>query len=94
MYEITMQQVKANATGHWFEPAATRFFNSRYPEIAYKKDNLAYFITSEQFDRDHPRLYTIRVMDWSTGKVDTVGDFQRYDTRAQAWTALKKILES
>ena len=79
---------------YWFSPETTRFFDSRYPSCAYKSGSLAYFITSERFRHDYPRLYTIRVCDLTTGGIDTVGEFQQYGTRQQAERALKKLLKT
>ena len=76
---------------HFFDEGATRFFNSRYPQSGIVKDNKAYFVTSEQFDYNSPRLYTVRVCDISTGIVDTIGEFQQYETSAQARAAIKKL---
>ena len=79
---------------YFFSPDTTRFFDSRYPSYAYKSGSLAYFITSERFRHDYPRLYTIRVCDLTTGGIDTVGEFQQYGTRQQAERALKKLLKT
>lgn len=79
--------------GYWFSPDTSRFFNSRYPHFAYRVDNKAFFITSEQFDDKHPRLYTLRVMDWHTGQIATEGEFQQYQTRRQAERAMMKLIQ-
>lgn len=91
---ISIQAVKNHAEGHFFDAGATHFFSSRYPQDAYKVGNKAYFVTSEQFDYKSPRLYTVRVCDFTTGEVDTVGKFQEYATRKQALAAIKKLVES
>ena len=78
---------------HFFDAGATRFFNSRYPQTGIVKDNKAYFVTSEQFDYKSPRLYTVRVCNMETGIVDTIGEFQQYQTSKQAQAAIKKIVK-
>jgi len=78
---------------HFFSPGATRFFSSRYPQTGIVRNNKAYFITSEQFDYESPRLYTVRVCDMKTGIVDTVGEFQQYRTRARAQSAINRIIK-
>ena len=77
---------------HFFDPGATRFFKSRYPQTGIVKDNKAYFVTSEQFDYNSPRLYTIRVCDMTTGIVDSVSEFQQYQTSKQSQAAIKAII--
>jgi len=86
--------VRANGNSsqhHFFDAGATRFFRSRYPQTGIVKDNKAYFVTSEQFDYNSPRLYTLRVCDMATGIVDTVGEFQQYRTSRQAQAAIKTV---
>ncbi len=88
---VSIYDIKNKHCGHWFSPGAMRFFNSRLPQGGYKIGNKAYFITSEQFDYKTPRYYTVRVIDWITGDVDTVGEFNKL-TRSEANTALKHII--
>ena len=77
----------------WFAPDSTRFFKSRYPKYSYKAGLRAFFITSEQFDYRSPRYYSIRVMDWNTGRINTLGEFQQYQTRRAACKAMFKIIQ-
>lgn len=81
-----------SAQHHFFDQGTTRFFRSRYPQTGVVKNNRAYFVTSEQFDYNAPRFYTVRVCDLATGVVDTVGEFQQYQTSAQAQAAIKRII--
>lgn len=94
---VTIEEIKSQAKGHFFDNGASRFFSSRYPQTGYRKGNKAYFITSEQFkglyEPDGKRLYTIRQLDYTTGDVDTVGDFNKL-TKSQAQTALKNLIKS
>jgi len=76
---------------HFFDTGATRFFKSRYPQTGIVRDNKAYFVTSEQLDYNSPRLYTVRVCDLETGIVDTVGEFQQYQTRKDAQKAIQLL---
>lgn len=93
---VSIQEIKQHARGHFFDKEATRFFASRYPQQGYKIGNKAYFVTSEQFhglyEPDGARLYTIRVLDYDTGIVGKVGEFNKL-TRYQAAAELKKILK-
>ena len=89
---IHIQAIKDHSTGHFFDPGYNRLFNTRYPQYGYRHDGKAYFITSERFGHFAPRLYSICVLDWETGKVDTVGEFQEYGTKGRAETALRRLL--
>jgi len=84
MSELTMTDVRHNnkASGRfWFSPETMRFFKSRVESRLLKQ---RYFITSEQFGDDFPRLFTIRVYDPKTHQIDTVGKFQDYKTKQEA----------
>lgn len=87
-----LKRLNKKAGQFWFDADTTRFFKSRYSQTAEKVGNKAYFITSEQFDLTSPRLYSIRVFDYATSGVNTIGEFQDYKTHSQAGGALKLIL--
>ncbi len=74
---------------HWFDRDTMRFFNSRVSHDAYKVRDKAWFVSSERQDEDdaHPRLYSVRVCDLATGRINTVGTFQGYKTLDQAESA-------
>ena len=89
----TMDDVRrANAAigSHWFEPSTLRFFNSRPGRTLYGG---RYFVTSERYDDDHPRLYTIREVT-PDGNIETVGEFQAYATNAEAVREIKRLLDA
>ena len=81
----------------FFTKGATSFFQSRYPTMALREGDKAYFVTSEQFissqGEREPRLYTIRLCDMKTGDIDTVGEFQQYQNSSQAYKAIKMRFE-
>lgn len=90
---LTMADVRAanKAAGHhWFEPGTMRFFSSRI--LANTLRN-GYFVTSERFDANSPRRYTVRKVEES-GAIDTVGELQQYATAAQAKAAITKLVQS
>ena len=93
---VTISEIKRRHDGHWFSPDTMRFFASRAPQGGYKVGNKAYFISSEQFQlfngERRQRAYTIRVMDWITGDIDTLGEFNKL-SKSQANTALRNILK-
>lgn len=65
--------------GHWFDSDTIRFFKSRYGPL-YKD---RYFISSEKAPHN-PRKWSIRKVNWKTGRVDTVSEFGGFGTEAQA----------
>ena len=92
----TMDEIKrANheANMHWFDRGAMRWFRSRVGEKVYPcmSKRGTYFVSSEQFDDNSPRLYSVRMADWETGEIDTVGEFQQYPTGAQAHRAAREL---
>lgn len=79
--------------GHfWFEPVTLRFFRSRVGESLYGG---RYFVSSEQFEASDgtraPRRYTVRQVN-PDGSIDTVGEFQAYETSAQARAEIRRLL--
>jgi hypothetical protein len=92
----SIDQIKSanRAAGQFFfEPATLRFFQSRIGRTVYRGK---YFVTSEQFVDSrgvaHARKFTIRVAG-PDGEIDTVGEFQAYDTSAEAIRAIKLLPE-
>lgn len=69
--------------GHFFDPQAMRFFNSKIESGLVGQRDQQVFITSERQDLDRPKKYTIRHA-MPSGEVREVGDFQEFDTLEQA----------
>lgn len=79
----TMSDVRAanKANGNYFfSRDSMRFFKSKIESGLY---NGKYFITSEQFDYNSPRLYTVRSVNLDAS-INTIGDFQQYKTKSHA----------
>jgi hypothetical protein len=74
-YKLTIGDIKAKHTGYFFDSSAMRFFRSRVLGEVYQGPGGVYFVTSEQYNYDSPRLYTVRRFIKETGDVRTVGDF-------------------
>ena len=92
----TMAEVRAAnaAIGHqFFDAGSLRFFDSRIGRTLYGG---RYFITSEQFHGSDgytaPRMYTVREV-MPDGKIETVADFQKFDTNEQARAAIRRLLK-
>jgi hypothetical protein len=72
---------------HFFDRDTMRFFNSRVEGGILKG---CYFITSERYDTDRPKEYTVRIAH-EDGQVDTVYEFQAFGTRADAKEAINDL---
>ena len=97
MYNVIARADRAGS--HFFDADTMRFFNSRVldatlTQIGADGDHFR-FVTSERYDWDSPRRYTVRSVEFyrypdNNGTprehvtVDTVGEFQAYGSAAQA----------
>src|SRR5438105_11533059 len=87
---FTIKQIKkANkeAGYYFFSPDTRRFFNSRILPTVYGG---RYFITSERFDSNSPRYYTLREVEPS-GYIGTIGPFNQR-TRGECIQEIKRLL--
>jgi hypothetical protein len=77
-------QYATDKGNHFFDNKTMAFFNSGiYSHVAPTKDGVV-FITSEREDDEHPRLYTVRIMD-KTGTVNYLNcKFQQFETYQDA----------
>jgi hypothetical protein len=83
-----IKQANKDAGQYFFSPDTMRFFNTK---IASKRVyGGRYFITSEQFDYNSPRLYTIREAK-PDGTIDDASEFQQFSTVEQAKRAAEKL---
>jgi len=86
---LTMQQAR-EAFPLWFKPATMRFFRSRVGRTLYAG---GYFVSSEQFVDSRgwkaPRKYSVRQV--TEHGIDTVGEFQTYDTAREAIAAIRTL---
>lgn len=91
MFKTISEVKKANKEiGHFFfEKATMRFFNSRIESGILKG---RFFITSERFNEDTPRLFTLREVK-PDGEVETLGEFQEFTTIQEAKEYLKNHLK-
>lgn len=86
-----IKQANQDAGQHFFDRDTMRFFRSR---ILRDVIGGRFFITSEQFVYSdgvpEPRRYSVRMVD-DRGHIETVGDFQGYETAAQARAVARKM---
>lgn len=73
---------------HFFDADTLRFFRSRILPTVHAGRERAFFVTSEQFDDDSPRLYTVRYCT-PEGDCGTVGDFQGHASASAAQQAAR-----
>ena len=91
MSTLTLTDIKNNnkkAGKNWFDKDTMRFFKSRIESKLYS-DNT--FITSEQQSYQHPREYTIRIALNNGVDIESVGEFQQFETLEQAREYRKTI---
>ena len=65
---MTMLEVKRAAAEHgsfWFDAPTMRFFRARVMPKVWNTPAGPAFISSEQYDEDSPRCYTVRVVNFS-----------------------------
>ncbi len=79
MYQL--EQHHAGRGLHFFSSGNKRFFNSRIQTTPPYKGRV--FVTSEKYDWKAPRYYTVRCIR-PDGGIDTIGEFQGFDTRQSA----------
>ena len=79
----------------WYGPGAMRFFGTSLPKWAYTYGLGSYlFVTGERDTYgDGPRLFTIRIQ-LPDGEVETVGEFQQWDSREDATRFMLSLLET
>ena len=79
MYQL---ETYHDITGHYFFTNENkRFFSSRIQTTPPYCGRV--FVTSEKFDWKTPRYYTVRCIR-PCGGIDTIGEFQGFDTRQSA----------
>jgi hypothetical protein len=81
--EIKNRNIEAGE--HLFDEEAISFFNSKI----YKTTHGLYFTTSER-GPSGVRCYSVRVIDWETGRIKTVGKFQQFLTLREAYKFASK----
>ena len=87
----TQLRLAVSGTGsHFFDADTMRFFNSRLETGGFGHDAGIVFVTSEQFDDDAMRGYTVRI--FKDSSVDDIGGFQRFKTLDDAMALVKSVL--
>ncbi len=90
---LHLKRMAAGVGSHWFDPDTLRFFKSRVSREAYQgADGRWYFVSSEQAPQAS-RLYSVRAVDDGWANIESYGGFQAFETRAQAYSALRHALK-
>ena len=82
-----IREANKAAGQHWFEKDTLRFFDGIVPEdqpIVHGR----FFVSSEQFDSRSRRMHTLRYAN-PDAAINTVGDFQQFDSFDEAREALR-----
>lgn len=80
-YFWRMYMLERFHTGYFFSPGAKKFFSSRVQTAPPYCGRV--FVTSEKFDWNSPRLYTVRCIR-PDGGIDTIEGFQAFTSRQSA----------
>ena len=92
MHTLTALKAANKSLGHhWFSKDTMRFFGCKIVHF-HGMDDGAFFITSEQYNDDAARLFTLRCAT-EDGKVETLGSFQGHSTLNAAKAALRQALD-
>jgi len=85
-----INEIKTLNSSKWyfFSPDTMKFFNSELESGSIKN----YFVTSERYNYNDNKKYTIRKFDPITYNITTVGEFQGYNTKGDALDEIYNIL--
>jgi len=86
-----IKQANRLAGSHFFDRDSMRFFRSRIVPKIYNGPGGIYFVTSEQYSDETARLYTVRKFNPADADIDTVGDFQKYNSKTEALSEAKRL---
>lgn len=79
-----------HGSGHYFEARTMRFFNSIVHDRVLNLGDMIYFVTSEQYRYETPRLFTVRQMA-PDAKPESFSRFQQYSTLDDAYVVLDEL---
>lgn len=88
MTMIEAKEIYKQNGGHFFNKDTMRFWGSKTETELYK--NRCFVTSDDNFDRTK-KLYTIRQFSEDYKHVETVGEFQAYETKSAAVEALQDI---
>ncbi len=87
------RQIRKN-NEHWFAPGAMRFFNSVvYWDSLVEGEDCWYFVSSEQFDDQTPRKFTVRKVNADIRIGTDPFDFQAFDDLDSAEEAIQQLIK-
>jgi hypothetical protein len=84
-----IKHANREAGKYFFSRDTMRFFNSCVSRKVHIGVGGVFIVTSERFDEESPRLYTVCSFNPETGDVRLSGEFQAYATELDAHLAAK-----
>ena len=89
----SIAEIKSLHRGHWFDESAMRFFGTHIDETVYPSNGGTYFVTSERYDENSPRRYSVRraYLVGGAAHIETVGEFGEYATGAAAHREARQL---
>jgi len=86
-----LKQTNKNNGMYFFSKDTMKFFNSKIEFKLINKNNKQYFITSERYYKDDPKLYTVRMVTDEKASIQTVSEFQEFNTIEKARQYIKEL---
>lgn len=87
----SISDIERKAKGYFFSKDSMRFFRSRVLYEVFASVENVYFVTSEKYTSfsgpDGERLFTVRAFNIKSRSINTIGEFQAYETGARALSA-------
>ncbi len=85
----TIEAIKRRYEGHFFDADTMRFWKSRVLDaVSVSAEGVSFFVTSEPYVWDGPRVYTVRSFDpRQPNRMETVGEMGAYRTSREAHAA-------
>lgn len=88
LVKVPMREIKEKEVGYWFGHREMKAFDCTLPRYGYAAANGAvYFWSGEQFHYKNthaPRRFTVRMLHPDSLMIETVSEFQAYDTAREA----------
>lgn len=88
-----LKEMSREAGSHFFDRDSMKFFHSRILPNLYTGPGGVFFVTSEQYNDDSPRGYTVRKYNPAIASIETIGDFNTH-TREPALATAKQAAKN
>ena len=78
---------------HFFDDSNVASYKSRVMKKVYLSNSKTYFVESEKYLETNERVYIVCCIDWETGIVSYVEEFEPFPNQREALSAAKSIAE-